>query len=366
MTSICILSLALITSDPSGQIAFVSGTDPEDRCVCVVDVASGDVERLGTGNCDGAPVWSPDAASLAFETWQEGGMRIHTVRTDGAGSRALAHTYKWNRNPAWSPDGSKLAYTASDNVGMDLRIMVYDLKTGEESQWGGERIGLMRPVWVTGAKLLYGLRPGQMIEWGDSQVDLTALDWLEVGRVLLAIGLQGEPGKLTTDIFVVTPDIALSLPEMVLPSRGKYAEWAVLPDPSGSSLAFESDDGGDREIFVLSGKGPADVSNHRAADWNPVWSPNGDWIAFESFRSGRRGIYRVYPKTAGVAPVAAAPDTDNWWPSWSPDGEWIAFVSNRTGTPQVFVTDLRGEEARQLTNGPGFSYAPAWRPKVKE
>ena len=115
----------------------------------------------------------------------------------------------------------------------------------------------------------------------------------------------------------------------------QYAEWHVEPSPDGSGVAFESNDGGDREIFVLTKKGTADVSNHRAADWAPVWSPKGEWLAFESFRDGRRGIYRVFPQTARVLPVAVSNDADNWWPTWSPNGEWLVFVSNRTGDPEL-------------------------------
>jgi dipeptidyl aminopeptidase/acylaminoacyl peptidase len=49
-------------------------------------------------------------------------------------------------------------------------------------------------------------------------------------------------------------------------------------------------------------------------------------------------------------------------PRWSPDGRELAFVSDRDGTPQVYVLDMRGGEARQATTLGRGANAPAWSP----
>ena len=357
----------ILSAAPSGQIAFVSGTEQEDQCVCVLDVASGAIVRVGTGKGDQAPVWSPGGDWLAFTGLHAEGTAIHVVRPDGSDLRALEHAVKWNRYPRWAPGGRGLVYAATDEMDMNTRIIVCDLSTGAETTWGGGLEGLTRPVWPSGIKLLHALRPDQRIDLGDMQTDLAGLDALTAEGVLLAIGLTGEAGKLSTDIFAVTEDRAIPLavlvPKHVLPSMSEYAEWALEPNSTGSAFAFESNDGGDREIYVLNNRGLADVSNHRAADWNPLWSHDREWIAFESFRGGRRGVWRVYPDTARVYPVATAPDSDNWWPTWSPDGKWIAFVSDRTGNPEIFAVDVADGEVRQLTNQDTNDYAPCWRPE---
>lgn len=376
---VAVLGLAALAVDLSGQMAYVSGTEQEDQCVCVMDLASGAVTRVGPGSRDGAPVWSPDGQWLAFETNRGGGMGICLARHDGSERLDVPHRFEWNRRPRWSPAGPKeapggalrVAYASNDWREFVPRIMVYDLESGTETQWGGEAASLTRPVWMPNMKLLDALQAGQQLLWGGPETDLTGQEWLEGESALVAVFFKKGPAGFTTDLFLLTEDHAAGLPEFALPSRGRYAEWAVEPSPDGERVAFESNDGGDREIFVLTKKGSDDVSNHRAADWNPVWSPDSEWIAFESFRDGRRGLYRVYPDTARVLPVAVTPEADNWWPTWSPDGRALAFVSNRTGDPELFVADLTkkgegGAKTRRLTEHPGLDYAPAWRPEVKE
>ncbi|MCX5771173.1 MAG: hypothetical protein NTZ09_13015 [Candidatus Hydrogenedentes bacterium] len=364
----CVVSFLILLIGLSGkadQIAFVRGVEQQDQRVCVVDLDSGAVTEAGPGSCDGRPTWSPDGEWLAFDTRAEQGMGICIVRPDGGELRRIPHASGWNRDPRWSPDGKLLAYTSYGENGFDTRITVYDLASGTEQTWPKDPQALMmRPVWMPGMRLLYALRPGQDVQWdaGNAQ----GLAWLQNGGVLLAIGIRESGGKPVTDLFVVTSDNCAPLPEWVLPSPGNYIEWAAEPSCDGSSIAWESTDGGDREIFVLNKKGAFDISNDRASDWNPVWSPDGEWLAFESFRSGRRGVYRAYVGTARISPVAVTPGADNWSPTWAPDGHQLAFVSDRTGNPELFVSGSNGENVRQITNDGLRNFAPAWRPAGAE
>ena len=364
----CAVSLLILLLAPSGkadQIAFVRGLEQQDQRVCVLDLNSGAVTEAGPGSCDGRPAWSPDGTLLSFDTRTEQGMGICIVRPDGSDLRHITHASAWNRDPRWAPDGKMLAYASSGENGFETRITVYDLASGAEQAWPKDgQVPLMRPVWMPGMLLLYALRPGQDVQW--DAVNAQGLAWLQDGGVLLAIGLRESGGKPLPDVFVVTAENCAPLPEEVLPSPGNYIEWAAEPSQDGSSIAWESTDGGDQEIFVLSKKGSFDVSNDRASDWNPVWAPDAEWLAFESFRSGRRGIYRAYIGTARVSPVAVSPGADNWAPTWAPDGRRIAFVSDRTGNPELFMCEPNGENIRQITDNGLLNFAPAWRPAGAE
>jgi Tol biopolymer transport system component len=365
----CLHAAAKDDANSTGEIAYLSGVEPENYRVCVVDVSTLVVRDMGPGTRDGTPVWSPDGAWLSYATAAPDGTSIIIVRADGSESRAIPHAHQWNRWPRWSPTGRKLAYCADDEMALERKLMVYDLESNTESQLvPAVKAGFMRPVWVPNERLLYGLRPEQSLEFDGGELDLSNLQWKEDG-FLMAIGLRGSVGKMNTDVYVITPEFAFPLPGWVLPSKsGQYSEWAVEVSPNGEQVAFESNDGGDREIFVLSKKGTADISNHRAADWNPVWAPDSKWLAFESFRDGRRGVYRAYSSTSRVFPVAVMPHADNWAPAWSSNGKWLAIVSNRTGDSEIFITKLSGEKVTQITKSPGEDLSPAWRPvpKVKK
>lgn len=332
LCSVCLLGIVLCSAAPTGQVAYVSGLDQAHQVVCVQDLATGTVTRVGPGHCDGPPVWSPTGKWLAFESEQGDGTAIYVVKPDGSGLRPLNHANPWNTQPSWSPDGTRLAYASG--IGPESRVMVYDLESNTETPWGGAVKGLMRPVWMnSGSIAAVGL-----------------------------IRLPQHKDRLSVDLFGVTAEGVYKLP----PSATRYFEWAVEPTANGRRIAYESNDGGDREIFffglTFAKRGVTDVSNNRAADWNPVWSPDGKWLAFESFRSGRRGIYRSFIETSRVDPVAASKDYNNWAPAWSPDGRWFAFTSDRSGRPGVYICDFYGRHVRRVSASDVSAGGPAWRP----
>ena len=270
-----------------------------------------------------------------------------------------------NFRPAWSPDGAKLAYTSGNGEDPLQCIIVQKIETGEEKTWGGEQRGFMEPQWLATTDLMKAMNP-------EDQESAEALGLLQMKQeaeengVITAVGVSGAPPRLTTDLFAVTPSMSIPLLALLSPDGGRYVKYRVTPDHKARQIAYESNEGGDREVFVLGRRGIINVSNHHTADWNPVWSPDNEWLAFESFRGGRRGIYRLLASTGNTAPVLVGKDFDCWAPDWSPDGEWLVCVSDMTGTAQLYVVRPDGSELRQITRGEAPALAPAWQPKVKE
>jgi dipeptidyl aminopeptidase/acylaminoacyl peptidase len=209
------------------------------------------------------------------------------------------------------------------------------------------------------------LRPEQELAWEGVDFDTLLSEAFGEGA-LLAVGLHATPRGRTSELYLLTRTQTVPLLPFVVSDSARYFEWGVEPAPNGERIAYESNDGGFRSIFALGRTGVHDVSNHAAADWNPVWSPDSTRLAIESLRGGRRGVYRVYPETARVTPVAVSADAECWAPTWSPDGAWVAYVSDAGGAPDLYLRDEEGGRERRLTGGGGVAYAPAWRPAPGE
>ncbi len=188
-------------------------------------------------------------------------------------------------------------------------------------------------------------------------------------------------------------------------------------DPSAARIAFESDRGGNRDIYIMDadGENATQLTNDLAADFQPDWSPDGTKSVFASDRDSQfRGHVQLYvvdvetgaveritndmkselnprwsPDGRGIAFLAAwrvggdprrelhyldwrtrvrhvllrDDSLDGDGISWSPDGRTIAFSSWRIrGNQELFLLDVDGGQVRQLTNHRAMDLNPAFSP----
>lgn len=100
-------------------------------------------------------------------------------------------------------------------------------------------------------------------------------------------------------------------------------------------------------------------------------SPDGTTVAYVVKRAERER--NTYTSAIYLAPVDgtgadASPQRftagqhQDTSPRWSPDGRQLAFVSDRSGTPQLYVMNVAGGEARQVTTLARGVSQPQWSP----
>jgi len=70
----------------------------------------------------------------------------------------------------------------------------------------------------------------------------------------------------------------------------------------------------------------------------------------ESWASKRQRHVWIVAADGGLPVQLTNGPGSDWDPAWSPDDRRVAFLSDRAGAPQVFVIEMSGGEARQITH----------------
>jgi Tol biopolymer transport system component len=147
-----------------------------------------------------------------------------------------------------------------------------------------------------------------------------------------------------------------------LTDKGGNDTWPTW-SPDGKRIAFQSDRGGDQDIWVINidGSGLTNLTNSPSQDEHPAWSPNGTQIAFTSRRGGVRDVWVMGADGSNPVNLTNTGDRDRY-PMWSPDGTRIAFNTKRDGDQEIYVMNADGSNQRNVTHSPDTEGMAAWSP----
>jgi TolB protein len=133
--------------------------------------------------------------------------------------------------------------------------------------------------------------------------------------------------------------------------------------PDGSQICFESDRGGNPQVYIMSaGGGPAQRISFGSGSYStPVWSPRGDTIAFTKRGQGGFAIGVIKPDGSGERILTEG--YHNEGPTWAPNGRVLMFFRDPGGSsgPALFTIDVTGRNEQRISS-PSFASDPAWSP----
>jgi TolB protein len=163
-----------------------------------------------------------------------------------------------------------------------------------------------------------------------------------------------------TDVWTCNPDGSGARRLTSSPALDLSPSWS----PDGKRIAFVSDRAGSPQLYVMNADGSEQRRLTFQGNYNqtPQWSPRGDLILFTA-RDERRvfDVFVVGVDGARIQRLTQDQGRTNEEPTWAPNGRMVAFTSDRLGTPQLLVSDPRGERQSLITGGAELM-TPAWGP----
>jgi Tol biopolymer transport system component len=116
-------------------------------------------------------------------------------------------------------------------------------------------------------------------------------------------------------------------------------------------------------LFGLSN--PRQITTAEGVEGYPSWRPDGTQIAYESQQSGNFDIWVTQVTGEGAVNLTEDHEGVDRFPSWSPDGSQIAFYSSREGHG-YFVMPALGGKPRKVAPAPPWRWRrdgpPQWSP----
>ncbi len=179
------------------------------------------------------------------------------------------------------------------------------------------------------------------------------------GKKILFANRTGDgPTSLwTVDSTGENPDILYTGSSTIV-----AVDWSPLGDQIAFAMSVDKPDS--YEIFLMN----ADGSNVRQLTRNLPgiggsvdWSPDGRRLAIYAGSPGDKNIFVV--DVAGETAAQLTNGGNNGSPVFSPDGQWIAFISLRNNDQaDIFIMRPDGSDVRQITDNPEPDWQPQWEP----
>ncbi len=353
-------------SPDGGTIAFASTRDGRSR-IWIKQLATGEEVALTLGPADFAPQYSPDGTTLLFlrggsppydlfripavggeprrvasaitsaVSWSPDGRRIALTRSatspnspdilvsiaaDGGDPREIARSPDRNLlSLRWSPDGHSIGAATSLRTNFAARqsIVAFDLSSGERQTLYEPGAGSILGGW----------------DWNGHRSVLVAESTTQSGRGGMRLRSVSLGGASSTLMSLAQPSSWIDIAgqgRVVVDQLSLIANLGLWPRAEGA-------DSGAPSRWLTRGT---------SVDRQPVFSPDGRRLAFNSDRGGDLDIWELEIESGAVRRLTLGAG-DDWDPAYTADGRHLLWSSNRGGNFEVWIADSDGSGARKLS-----------------
>lgn len=268
---------------------------------------------------------APEAGQtrLVFSSDRDGDHEIFIMNADGSGVQQLTFNNVNDDKPSWSKDGTRIAWESE--IDADFEIFVMNADGSNQRQITDNDVNDWGPAWSPDS----------------SQI---AFHSDEAGNIdLYTMNADG------TDRTQVTTNSGTD----------RSPSWS----PDGLELIYYSDSSGGRELYRISAQGGSAVrlTNNTFYDGQPDWSLNGTGIVFGSTREDSNSeIFLMRTNGSNILRLTNSAGVDDD-PVWSPDGRQIAYESDADGDFDIWIMNVDGNGAVNLTEAnDSTDWSPDW------
>jgi Tol biopolymer transport system component/predicted Ser/Thr protein kinase len=355
---------------PDGkQIAYRWRTEGGDSSIYVKLIGTGTTLRLtNPPGVDSIPAWSPDGEWVVFFRSLPGNSGIYIVSALGGPARRITPT-EYCGGLDWFPDGKHLI--VSEGLEDSTRLSSVAVDTGQHqpaASNSGAPLGDTDPALSPDGKTI------AFIGWTASRVgniylmpvdggrprwlatNARSIAWMPDGRAIVFSSEQGRLWRIP--VTGGTPQAVTSSAEVVsapaIARRGNRLAY-VVSESNGNLWRIDLTG----TIPPVAGP-PARLENSTRTQWDPSYSPDGSWLVFGSNRSGFAELWVGDLEGRGAVQLTKFEASRSGTPRWSPDGSWIAFDSRPNGKADIFVVRPDGGTPRRVTTHSGENVVPSW------
>jgi len=283
----------------------------------------------------GAPTWSPDGQTIAFDVGDWATSKIWTISTDGKNLRNISPNIFSAGDPVFGPDGKSVYFI--DGTGLSISQINLSA-TGEPV---GEPLKLLDASGTRIRQLSFSARKKRIVYAALS----TNSNILETSLSANVEAPTGDPISLTQNSYTRTVRPAFS--------------------PDGKKIAFQCyTTGMDVYIWVMDSDGKNRTQLTSETGYDPWWFPDGKNIAYSWVRDGQSS-FGIMNLDSGVEKKLFDFDDETPIARLSPDGKRVAFSSKKSGVVNLWISPVEGGEPKQLTFDKELAGFPAWSPDGK-